>query len=63
VYIVAMLALGLHLRHGVWSMFQTLGVSHPRYIALAHVAAWLVAVLVVVGNISFPVAVLAGIVK
>jgi len=63
VYIVAMIALGLHLRHGVWSMFQTLGVSHPRYIALAHVAAWLVALLVVVGNISFPVTVLAGIVK
>jgi succinate dehydrogenase / fumarate reductase cytochrome b subunit len=63
VYIVAMIALGLHLRHGVWSMFQTLGVSHPRYIALAHIAAWLVALLVVVGNISFPVMVLAGIVK
>ena len=63
VYIFAMVALGLHLRHGVWSMFQTLGVSHPRYIAIAHAAAWLVAVLVVVGNISFPVAVLAGIVK
>ena len=33
-YIVAMLALGLHLRHGVWSMFQTLGVSHPRYMRI-----------------------------
>ena len=32
-YIFAMLALGLHLRHGLWSMCQTLGVSHPRYIA------------------------------
>jgi succinate dehydrogenase / fumarate reductase cytochrome b subunit len=62
-YIFAMLALGLHLRHGVWSMFQTLGVSHPRYIRLAHAAAWVVAVLVVAGNISFPIAVLAGIVK
>ncbi len=62
-YIVAMLALGLHLRHGVWSMFQTLGVSHPRYIRMAHVAAWIVAAVVVIGNISFPLAVLAGIVK
>ena len=62
-YIFAMLALGLHLRHGVWSMFQTLGVSHPRYIRMAHAVAWIVAVLVVVGNISFPVAVLTGIVK
>jgi succinate dehydrogenase / fumarate reductase cytochrome b subunit len=63
VYIFAMIALGLHLRHGVWSMFQTLGVSHPRYIALAHAAAWLIALLVIVGNVSFPVTVLAGIVK
>jgi succinate dehydrogenase / fumarate reductase cytochrome b subunit len=63
VYIFAMIALGLHLRHGVWSMFQTLGVSHPRYIAIAHALAWAVAVVVVVGNISFPVAVLAGVVK
>jgi succinate dehydrogenase cytochrome b subunit len=62
-YIVAMIALGLHLRHGVWSMFQTLGVSHPRYIRAAHIAAWVVAIVVTVGNISFPLAVLAGIVK
>ncbi len=62
-YIVAMLALGLHLRHGVWSMCQTLGVSHPRYMRIAHAAAWIFAVLVVVGNISFPIAVLTGIVK
>ena len=62
-YIVAMLALGLHLRHGVWSMFQTLGVSHPRYIRMAHVAAWIFAAIVVIGNISFPLAVLAGIVR
>jgi succinate dehydrogenase / fumarate reductase cytochrome b subunit len=63
VYIFAMLALGLHLRHGVWSMFQTLGVSHPRYMQLVRAGAWIFAVLVVVGNISFPIAVLAGIVK
>ncbi len=62
-YIFAMVALGLHLRHGVWSMFQTLGVSHPRYIRMAHVGAWIFAVVIVVGNISFPIAVLAGIVK
>jgi succinate dehydrogenase / fumarate reductase, cytochrome b subunit len=62
-YIFAMLALGLHLRHGVWSMFQTLGVSHPRYMRAAHVLAWVVAIVVVIGNISFPLAVLAGLVK
>jgi succinate dehydrogenase / fumarate reductase, cytochrome b subunit len=59
-YIAAMLALGLHLYHGVWSMMQTVGLSHPRYDRLRHAFATLVAVMVVVGNVSFPLAVLAG---
>jgi succinate dehydrogenase / fumarate reductase cytochrome b subunit len=62
-YIVAMILLGLHLRHGVWSMFQTLGVSHPRHIAMARTGAWIFAAVIVLGNISFPLAVLAGILK
>ena len=62
-YIIAMVALGLHLRHGVWSMCQTLGVSHPRYMRIAHAGAWIFAVLIVAGNISFPLAVLFGIVQ
>ncbi len=63
VYIVAMVLLGLHLRHGVWSLFQTLGVSHPRHIAMAKTGAWIFAAIIVLGNISFPLAVLAGIVR
>jgi succinate dehydrogenase / fumarate reductase cytochrome b subunit len=59
-YIVAMVLLGLHIRHGFWSMFQTLGVSHPRYIAMAKTGAWIFAAIIVLGNISFPVAVLSG---
>jgi len=30
-YLTALLALGLHLRHGLWSLCQTLGLSHPKY--------------------------------
>jgi len=62
IYIAANLALGLHLYHGLWSMFQSLGWSHPvwkpwrRYFAVAF------AVVVTVGNVSFPVAVLTGLV-
>ncbi len=59
-YIVAMVLLGLHLRHGLWSMCQTLGVSHPRYIAMAKTGAWIFAAIIVLGNVSFPLAVLAG---
>lgn len=62
-YIVAMLLLGLHLRHGVWSMLRTLGVSHPRYERMAQAAAAAIAAVVVAGNISFPLAVLVGLVK
>ncbi len=62
-YILAMIFLGLHLRHGIWSACQTLGVSHPSYIRIARAAAWVFAALIVIGNVSFPVAVLAGYLK
>lgn len=60
VYVVAMLALGLHMYHGVWSLMQTLGLSHPRYNHLRHAFATLITAVVVIGNISMPLAVLAG---
>jgi len=60
VYIVAMLALGLHMYHGVWSLLQTLGLSHPRYNHLRHAFATLITAAVVIGNVAMPVAVLAG---
>jgi succinate dehydrogenase / fumarate reductase cytochrome b subunit len=62
-YIVAMLCLGLHMHHGVWSMLQTLGLSHPRWNHLRHAFAGSTAAIVVIGNITFPVAVLLGIVR
>jgi succinate dehydrogenase / fumarate reductase, cytochrome b subunit len=61
-YIVAQVLLGLHLYHGLWSMFQSLGWNHPRFNhwrrAFAHAFAWIVTL----GNISFPLAVLAGVI-
>jgi succinate dehydrogenase / fumarate reductase cytochrome b subunit len=62
-YILAMLALGLHLYHGAWSMLQSLGVAHPRYNSLRKVGAALFAAILVAGNISFPLAVLSGLVR
>jgi len=62
-YVLAMIALGFHLYHGAWSMLQTLGLSHPRYNKVRNGLAGLLAILVVVGNISIPVAVLAGFVR
>lgn len=63
IYVVAQVMLGLHLHHGAWSLFQSLGLSHPRYDAVRR---WLprgFAAAVVVGNIAMPVAVLAGLVR
>lgn len=62
-YIFAMLCLGLHLRHGVWSMLQTLGVAHPRWDGARKIAATAFAVVVMLGFISVPLAVLAGVLK
>ncbi len=62
-YIAAMGLLGLHLLHGVWSMFQSVGVSHPRYTPLLKSLAMLGTLVVVVGNISIPVAVMAGLIS
>ena len=61
-YIVANIALGVHLYHGVWSLFQSMGWNNPRFNKWRRQAAIAFATLIVVGNVSFPVAVLAGIV-
>src|SRR5262249_6968583 len=60
IYIVANLALGLHLYHGLWSLFQSLGWSHPRYHPWPRAFARTFAALVTLGNVSFPIAVLSG---
>jgi len=62
IYLVAMVPLGLHLYHGTWSLLQTLGANHPRYNHLRRRLALVVAVVVVLGNLSFPIAVLTGVV-
>ena len=64
IYIVAQLALGLHLYHGLWSMFQTLGwweSSTDRDWRRGFAQSF--ALIITIGNLSFPVAVLAGLVR
>jgi succinate dehydrogenase / fumarate reductase, cytochrome b subunit len=61
-YIVANIALGTHLFHGIWSLFQSMGWSNPRFNKWRRQAALGIATLVVVGNVSFPIAVLTGVV-
>lgn len=59
-YIIAMAFLGLHLSHGLWSMFQSIGWYHPRYTPMLQKLAVALTILIVLGNISIPVSVLLG---
>ncbi|HKW96661.1 MAG TPA: succinate dehydrogenase cytochrome b subunit [Bryobacteraceae bacterium] len=61
-YIFAIALLSMHLYHGLWSMFQSAGIHHPRYTpVIRRIAAWL-AILIAAGFISIPISVLAGVV-
>ena len=62
-YIFAMILLGLHLSHGLWSMFQSVGLAHPRNSVLIKNAARAIATLIVLGYIAIPISVLLGFVK
>ena len=62
-YILAMVALGFHLFHGADSLFQTLGLKTPKYEKPLEVVLMVVSAVIVVVNISFPIAVLAGLVR
>jgi succinate dehydrogenase / fumarate reductase cytochrome b subunit len=61
-YILSMILLGFHLSHGIGSMIHTLGVSHPRYNPSWRHFGVAVAVLIVVGFIAVPFAILAGVI-
>jgi len=61
--VVANIALGIHLFHGTWSLFQSMGWNNPRFNEWRRGLAAGVATIIVVGNVSFPIAVLAGIIE
>jgi succinate dehydrogenase / fumarate reductase cytochrome b subunit len=60
IYIAAMVALAMHLYHGTWSMLQTLGIEHPRVNVARRRFATIIAVLVPLGFVSVPIAILLG---
>jgi succinate dehydrogenase / fumarate reductase cytochrome b subunit len=62
-YVVAMILVGFHLSHGIWSLFQSLGFSHPRYTPLLKKFSAVFSWLLIAGFISVPLSVLAGIVR
>jgi succinate dehydrogenase cytochrome b subunit len=62
-YIIAMVALAFHLWHGVWSMFQTLGLINPNSDKIIHRLAAIATLALVIGFISIPMAVLTGLIS
>jgi succinate dehydrogenase / fumarate reductase cytochrome b subunit len=61
-YIFANIALGIHLFHGTWSLFQSMGWNNPRFNQWRRGLATGLATVIVVGNCSFPIAALAGVI-
>jgi succinate dehydrogenase / fumarate reductase cytochrome b subunit len=60
-YVTAMTVLGLHLYHGIWAGFRTLGVTKPDPMPLERKLSLGVAVIVWAGFIAVPIAVMLGI--
>ncbi|MCB0155895.1 MAG: hypothetical protein KDF65_13940, partial [Anaerolineae bacterium] len=63
IYFIAVIALGLHLYHGTWSMFQTLGLNNRTYTQSIRLIATGLAIVVPVGFAVVPIAVILGIVS
>ena len=62
-YIFSMILLAFHIRHGAWSMFQSVGINHPRHTPILKKAAAIVAIVIAAGYISIPVSIMLGLVK
>jgi succinate dehydrogenase / fumarate reductase cytochrome b subunit len=62
-YVIALTLLCMHLYHGIYSMFQSLGISHPKYTPAIQRFAKAAAFLIWAGYISIPVAVLAKVIQ
>lgn len=62
VYMVAMVLVGLHLYHGLWSMLQTMGINHRKWNHLRKAFAIVFSLFIAIAGMSLPVAVLSGII-
>ena len=55
IYVVAMIVVALHVRHGFWSAFQTIGANHPKYMPFIMRAAIALSLLVGIGFGLIPI--------
>lgn len=61
-YIIAVVFLGLHLKHGIHSMFQSLGIHGKKFTPMIQKVAALVSFVIVISLISIPISIMLGIV-
>ncbi len=59
-YMLANTALAVHIYHGAWSLFQTIGTVNPKYNDLRRYFAIAFAAMILIGNLSIPLAIWAG---
>jgi succinate dehydrogenase / fumarate reductase, cytochrome b subunit len=55
IYTAAMVVAGIHVSHGFWSAFQTLGANHPKYMPFIQTLSLVFAVIVTVGFGALPI--------
>jgi succinate dehydrogenase / fumarate reductase cytochrome b subunit len=61
-YVISLVLLGMHLRHGIWSATQTLGQSNKRRERTVNAAAVVVSVLLTAGFLIVPLSILFGLI-
>ncbi len=54
VYVVVMAVVAVHVSHGFWSLFQTLGLNHPKYMGLVERAGLVISLVFGIGFGSIP---------
>jgi|UniRef100_A0A7C3V8V3 succinate dehydrogenase / fumarate reductase cytochrome b subunit len=59
IYMIGVIVVAFHVRHGLWSAFQTVGANHPKYMPFIQKFSIVFAVIVAIGFGSLPFAILA----
>ncbi|HEX5587235.1 MAG TPA: succinate dehydrogenase cytochrome b subunit [Acidimicrobiia bacterium] len=62
-YILAMIAVSIHIFHGAWAMFNSLGINNPKYNDWKRAFAAGFALVILVGNVSMPLLIVTGVVN
>ncbi|KAB2877730.1 succinate dehydrogenase cytochrome b subunit [bacterium] len=62
-YVIVMILLGFHLRHGFWSAFQSLGLTNPRMKAIVYGLGIFLSFLLAIGFLSMPLCIYFGLIK